>query len=112
MPLSFKILASPTCSFNLDDIFARSLVLSKLWNNIHIPVLAPKAIKTLNGAYMRVVRRLADRVRFEAGCGTDIEARKIIQWLAIDCIMIQKWLLYLVRLVLSDFDQLLSLKQQ
>eukprot|EP00959_Pyramimonas_sp_CCMP1952_P096173 2010550-Pyramimonas_sp.AAC.1 len=61
---------------------------------------------------MRVVRRICDRVNFDGIAGSDIHAREHAGMVSLDCILLQKRLLCLARLVRSDSHALLALLSQ
>ena len=79
-----------------------SLVMSRLLQNVHTWVMSPKALAQLNGVYMRVLRRIADRVRFDASCDSkDLEVRQMLSQPSNDCLVQRKRLLYLCRLAVN-----------
>ena len=112
VPLCIKIFGNESYSFNLKELFGRSLVLSRLLFHTHLRVFTGRELKIINAAYMRLVRRLADKVRFESGSGTDIAARMSIAWPSIDCLIMRQRLTYLARLVCGDSTALLAILQQ
>ena len=72
-------------------------------------VLKVREVRVLNTVYMRVVRRICDRVNFDGTAGSDIHARGHAVMVSLDCILLQKRLLYVARLLRSDSHALLAL---
>ena len=103
-----KVFGSPAVGTTLKLQFMWSLVLSRLLFNVHTTVPTPKYIKQLNNVYMHVLRRIADKCRFERTV-RDIEVRQILCMPSIDCIIMISRLRYLSRLVQSRPPALLAL---
>ena len=65
-----------------------SLVLSRLLHNVHTMVVNPKPMSTLNIVYMRVLRCIANRQRFDSTRETsDAEVRQMWGQPSLDCLM-------------------------
>ena len=85
-PVAVKVFGSQFVTTEFKVTFMRSLVESRLFFNAHILVMSLRALRAMNGSYMRVVRRIADDVRFGKCEGNDMQARLSIGVPSIDCI--------------------------
>ena len=94
-PLGVKVFGSPHLGHWLKNIFLQSLLISTLLFNAHIRVLDGRSLDILNSVYMRVVRRIAGHVRFEAGGLYDLEVRRIAYFCSVDCLIQRARIRYL-----------------
>jgi hypothetical protein len=108
VPLAMKIFGSPVVSAGLKMKFMWSLILSRLLFNVHILVPTAQYTRRLNGVYMRVLRRIADKCRFERTI-CDAEVRKMLHMPSLDCIIMRSRLRYLSRVLRSQPPALLAL---
>ena len=102
-PLATKIFGSSAIYMNLKLIFLESLVLSRLLFNAHIRVPSVGFIRILNQVYMRVVRRISNKMRFDKTAITDRAVRALASQPSIDCLLMRKRLIYLPRVWQSVF---------
>ena len=99
-PLAYKLFGSRLIQQRYRLLFLRSLVLSRLLHNMHIFSLHPRALKRLNGVWMRGLRRILGDMRFSSDVSfTDLEVRRQLGADSIDCILLVARMLYLGRVV-------------
>ena len=98
-PLSVKVFGSAQIDSAQKVSFMRSLIESKLFFNIHVTVVSARSLKALNTAYMRVVRRIVDHVRFGPSEVTDLQARMLLGVPSVDCILCRGRLKYAGRVM-------------
>ena len=108
-PISTRVFGCEELELHLRKSFCSSLVLSRLLFNAHVRVLRPREFIPLNAIYMRVIRRMSGRMRFDAHAGNDLDARLAINAPSLDCIMLQRRLTYAGRLARSSCSALLSI---
>jgi hypothetical protein len=109
VPISVKIFGSDVVHFYLKLVFLQSLVLSRLLYNLHIRVPSHKFVAITSNVYMRVLRRISGDMRFNSASFTDLAIRSKLRRPSVDCIAMQKRLLYLPRLVQAGGKSLLAL---
>jgi len=111
-PLASRIFGSQIISVWVKLHFMNSLVLSRLLHNVHTWVVHPKALGQLNNVYMRVLRRIADRLRYDETCeSSDLEVRTMLSQASIDCLLQKQRLQYLSRLVANRPKSLWAILQ-
>ena len=89
---------------------AASLVLSRLFFNIHVwSVLPSVCLQRINTMYMRVLRRCMGQVRFKGGGLTDLQVRVAIGKPSVECVISRNRLVYFSQLLRSPASQLRSL---
>ena len=111
-PLAAVIFGSPDVGDWLKFAFMNSLCLSRLFFNVHVLVLEPKAMAALNSVYMRILRRIGGAMRFsDVNEETDLMVRRRLRQPSLDCLLLRKRLLYLRRLLLNRPLALLALLQ-
>ena len=86
-----------------------SLVLSTLLFNAHVRVLTGRELSILNAVYMRVLRRITDKVRFDSDTISDYRVRCLACQPSIDCLLQRARLKYLGRLSRSSNKPLLAI---
>ena len=111
-PIATRIFGNGTLELCLRKCFCESLILSKLLFNAYLRVFKVKEFKVLNSLYMRVVRRIGGNVRFDHTACSDLVARRQVNMLSLDCIILQRRLIYLARLVQSRCHPLQALLSQ
>ena len=92
-PLAFKVFGSAHIRTCVKESLFASLVLSRLLFNAHIVVPTLPYLKSLNAVYMRVVRRIANRCRFEK-TQSDLQVRVMFKLLSIECVLMRAGLRY------------------
>lgn len=92
-----------------ESLFA-SLVLSRLLFNAHIVVPTLPYLKILNAVYMRVVRRTANRCRFEK-TQSDLQVRVMLKLPSIECVLMRARLRYLKRVLKTAPRALVAILQ-
>ena len=113
-PIAMKVFGSKSVCVSLKLNFFDSLVLSRLLYNTQLWVVTSpsshSAVRRLNKVYMQVARRIADCARYgQERCITDLDVRKRLDIVSIECKMRQMRLLYLGRLVRFGPEPLLAL---
>ena len=109
-PIAVKVFGSELLHQNSKMAFLRSLVLSRLTFNLHICVLSQSDFKKLAAVYMRVLRRIADQVRFSPEnelC--DLQVREQLKAPSFDCLLMVARLRYLGRLARLQPPTLLAI---
>jgi hypothetical protein len=109
VPLVGKLFGSKCLYLSLKLNYFQSLILSKLLFNNHVRVLSVREVAFLNTLFMRVLRRVADAMRFGPGCGSDRAVRERLGYPSIDCVLQRRRLLYAARLVRAGPKALLAL---
>jgi hypothetical protein len=99
--ISARIFGSASIRDSLKFVFARTLVFSRLFSNTHTWAPKKSELKTLNGAYMRVIRRIAGEMRFTDVNLTDGEVRAKVGQPSVDCVLLRARLQYVGRLVVQ-----------
>eukprot|EP00972_Heterocapsa_arctica_P057995 8556485-Heterocapsa_arctica.AAC.1 len=74
-------------------------VVSRLAFNVHTWVMTVPALRIINGPYTRVLRRIADAMRFSSGARSDHAVRDQLGQPSIDCLVTRRRLLYVARIV-------------
>ena len=98
-PLAIRIFGSRILSVWCKLHYLSSLILSRLLQNVHTWVVSPQSLQILNAVYMRVLRRIADKLRYDSSCEcSDAEVRRILSQPSIDCLVQRKRLIYMARL--------------
>ena len=100
-PIATKVLGSRDIGLCLKNIFLEALVLSRLLFNTHVRAPSVAFMKSLNMIYMRALRRIAGKMRYDHTAGTDLHARQALCAPSIDCLLRRKRLLYLRRLIVD-----------
>eukprot|EP00959_Pyramimonas_sp_CCMP1952_P444426 9304976-Pyramimonas_sp.AAC.1 len=67
----------------------KARILTKLMFHAHVVTPDAHFARTLNQVYMRVLRRIVDKVRFGPGQGTDLQVRQSLGAASIDCLAMQ-----------------------
>ena len=93
-PLATNVFGNDPIPIALHISLAKPLVWSRLFYNVAVWTLNPQALTKLNMPYMRVIRRLANATRFEAGAETDYEVRCRTHFPAIECHILRMRLHY------------------
>jgi hypothetical protein len=75
-PIAYKVFGSPKFENRLKFRFLQSLILSRLLFNAHIIVPTVAYIRTLNGSYMRVLRRISGYMRYGEPTDADFSIRQ------------------------------------
>lgn len=101
VPIANKVFSSQLIGLHLELLFMHSLVLSRLFFNVHVLVPSTRYIRILNGTYMRVVRRIAGCSRFHADVESDLIVRNALGVVAVDCLIQQARLRYLRRILVN-----------
>ena len=68
VPLAVKLFGSNHLYLALKLNYFQSFILSKLLFNSHVRVLRAREVAFLNNLFLRVLRRIADAMRFGPGC--------------------------------------------
>lgn len=89
--------------------FANSLVFSRLFYHAQLVVPTVSYMRALNNVYMRVMRRIADKMRFSADAMSDLNVRTSLRVPSVDCRLLKMRLLYLLRVLQSHPLTLLAL---
>ena len=109
-PLADRLFGSPQVACDMKLAFSSLLVESRLFYNVHLwSTMQVSALKKLNGVYMRVLRKIADRCRFDASAISDVSVRVQLCALSIDCIFRTRRLLYAARLARNGHTSLKGL---
>ena len=109
-PLASKLLSSKSVSVRRKISLGWSLIVSKLVYNVHVwPVLLGPSRRLLNNVYMRLWRRIADRARFKAGSSSDVEVRRSLGVVSLDCLVRKRRLKYLGRLLRAGIPALTAM---
>jgi len=89
-----------------------SLILSRLLNNVHTWVMNPTVLRILNSVYMRDLRRIAGKLRYDATCEcSDADVRQMLSQPSLDCLVQRKRLQYLATLSITKPKALLAILQ-
>ena len=107
-PIAVKVFGNHNISIGIRLSFLSSLVLSRMLFNAHVAVLHVSHLTLFNGAYMRVLRRITNKMRFERCDMTDHAIRKSLNAPSVDCIIQRNRLLYLRRLLINKPRVLLA----
>ena len=106
-PLASKLFSSRSVSVRRRISLGWSLIVSKLVYNVHVwPVLIGPSRRLLNNVYMRLWRRIANRPRFKAGGFSDVEVRRSLGVVSLDCLIRKRRLKYLGRLLRASIPAL------
>ena len=108
-PLASRIFGAACIAHGLKVLFASALVWSRLFFNSHTWTPSPAVLKVLNGPYMRLLRRLAGAMRFDATARSDLRVRLDLDMPSIDCVLIKRRLVYAARLLEAGPSALLAL---
>ena len=109
-PLAFKIFSSALVPLLHKFAFNRTLVLSRLLFGVHLTRPQPRALRKLNGVYMRVLRRIAGDSRYSTDVKwTDLQVRQKLDQPSIDCLIARSRLLLWGRLVRNQPRHVLAL---
>ena len=98
-PLSWKVFGSAHVQRAHKIRFLQCLLMSKLLFGIQVLTPTTRQIKKLNGAYMIVLRRIANELRFCRTEHTDRQIRELLGQPALECHIIRMRLKYLARVV-------------
>ena len=109
VPLAVKVFGDPSITDFLKLHFVQSLILSRLFFNAHIVVPSARYVEILNRAYMRVLRRICDKVNYDGTAGSDLQVRSQACQPSVDCLLQRLRLKYLRRLVVKAPSTLLAL---
>ena len=109
VPLAGKAFANQHLPMGLKLAFKSSLVQSALFYNAKVRCIEPRALRVLNGPYMRVVRMIYGESRFDESAKSDLTVKIETGTMSIDCVLRRQRLLYLPRLLDVGSPQLLSL---
>ena len=110
-PIAVKVLGRSSFPCTQRLRLATALVFSRLFYNVFVwSSLSSWALTKLNVMYMRVLRRIAGAVRFNADSGmTDLQVRVMLVVPSIECYISRLRLSYLVSLVSSPAHTLKAL---
>eukprot|EP00973_Karenia_brevis_P075128 10436683-Karenia_brevis.AAC.1 len=108
-PIAMKVFGSSHVGLNHKLHFMTSLVLSRLFFNVHILVLKARDLMKLNAVYMGVLRRIADDVRHGPTCYNDVQVRALLHQPLVDCLLLRARLRYIGRLLRHRPRPLLAL---
>ncbi|CAK0880854.1 unnamed protein product [Prorocentrum cordatum] len=108
-PVAIRVFGAPNISIATKMHAVKARILTKLMFHAHVVTPDAHFARTLNQVYMRVLRRIVDKVRFGPGQGTDLQVRQSLGAASVDCLAMQARLRYLRRLLLSGRTQLLAL---
>ena len=109
-PLAVKIFSSPAISTQKTIALAYSLVVSKLIYNVHVWSRCDGiARRQLNTIYMKLWRRIANKSRYRAGCGSDLSIRESLDIPSLDCLLRRNRLKYLSRVFAANVPALEAL---
>ena len=108
-PIAVKIFGSREIHLCLKLVFLQALVLARLLYNVHIRAPSHKFVAITSNVYMRVLRRISGDVRFDGNSISDRAVRAKLRQPSVDCIAMQKRLLYLPRLLKGGGKPLLAL---
>ena len=98
-PIATLVFGSTRIQTDVKMRLLSSLVLSRLLYNAHIwSRLTQHAITKMNAVLMRVLRRIADQVRFQRTENTDLEIRTRLECGSIESLIRQRRLAYFTRL--------------
>jgi len=101
-PLSSKIFGSNKIQLWLKLHFMSSLVLSRLLFQTQVWVPNAKASRTINGPYMRCLRRMCGAMRYSSDCAlSDVQVRIKLMQPSIDCLLMRRRLAYAARVYAS-----------
>ena len=107
-PLAKVIFGSQCVALLRKVNLAWSLVFSRLFFNVHTwSEFTCKPRSILEQVYMRVIRRIVGRPRFDAGAMPDNDVRMASGFPSIDCVVRARRLQYAARLVQADIGILL-----
>ena len=108
-PLAMNIFGSEHLGRDLKVSLAASLVESRLFFNTAVVVPSVVYIRILNRAYMRLHRRINDKVNFDGTAGSDLSVRESHRVMSVDCYLVRKRLRYLKRLITQHPPTLVGL---
>ena len=99
-PISLKVFGSELVPTAYKLAFLSSLVLSRLLFGVYVTVPTTKDIRVMSAVYMRALRRIGGRCRYDASSNiTDLEVRRELGQPSLDCLIARRRLLYAGRLV-------------
>ena len=110
-PIAITVFGNPRFSVQVRLMLARSLVFSRLFQGIQAwSAVSLWSLKKLNTVYMRVLRRIAAKLRFDNSCGwSDCQVRTILNMPAVETHISQLRLGYLRQVLTSPVPQLRAL---
>jgi hypothetical protein len=113
-PLAVRIFGQQGFSMEMRLDMASSLLWSKLLYNVVTWTMQPQALKILDDAHMRVLRRIAGRMRGNEHDGkhsTALEVRRELRAPSLECIIVRRRLMYYARLAIHRPRMLWALLQ-
>ena len=110
-PIATTVSGNPKFSVQVRLLLARSLVCSRLFQRTQVwSAVSLWSLRKLNTVYMRVLRRIAARLRFDSSCGiTDRHVRVLLNMPAIELFIAQLRLGHLRQVLTSPVPQLRAL---
>jgi len=111
-PISGVFFGASGVSVKIKLFFAQMLIWTGLLYNIHTLVMDQAALSHLNKVYMRVLRRIAGKQRYQSENNTtDVQVRRLLSAPSIDCVIVKQRLLYIARLARKQPRALSALLQ-
>ena len=113
-PIAKKVFGNPWVSRAVRLRLLSSLILSRLLYNVATwSVLTQSAYNKLNSVYMRVLRRIADRMKYSAesahSSGSDAYVRTLLGAPSLQCLIVQRRLMLLGSVLKHGSSRLLAL---
>jgi hypothetical protein len=111
-PLATRVFGSSAVSVTLKKHFLQSLVMSKLLYNVQTLTMTIAGLRKLNDPYMRALRRIFGEPRHDEHCtNSDRQVRRALGMPSIDCVVLQKRLVYYSRIAMHRPTMLWALLQ-